>query len=184
MLTSFNLCRYSMKKTQSFLLFCIFTGVLQGFFWQVRLSGSLLFCHTGIWKSIGATLLPFELVVFSVSRPYRAKAHQLSCDVGQTPLQTSGALFPKITVSVAGVWWTWVLLHQRNNNLFGHVRQQRECRIHNEVYETNLGLSYQGAFSITQRREGQAELRLSITLTKIGREREDILKGIPHMDWK
>lgn len=47
---------------------------------------------------------------------------------------------------------------------------------------TNLGLGYQGAFSITQRREGQAEFQLSITLTKIEKERgrEDILKGIPH----
>lgn len=47
---------------------------------------------------------------------------------------------------------------------------------------TNLGLCYQGAFSITQRREGQAEFQLSITLTKIEKEqgREDILKGIPH----
>lgn len=39
-------------------------------------------------------------------------------------------------VSVAGVWWTRVLLHQRNNDLFSHVRQQRECRIDYEVYET------------------------------------------------
>lgn len=46
---------------------------------------------------------------------------------------------------------------------------------------TDLGLSNQGAFSITQRREGQAELRLSITLTKIEREREDILKGFPQI---
>lgn len=47
---------------------------------------------------------------------------------------------------------------------------------------TNLGLGYQGAFSITQRREGQAEFQLSITLTKIEKERgrEDILKGTPH----
>lgn len=47
---------------------------------------------------------------------------------------------------------------------------------------TNLGLGYQGAFSITQRREGQAEFQLSITLTKIEKERgrKDILKGIPH----
>lgn len=47
---------------------------------------------------------------------------------------------------------------------------------------TNLGLCYQGAFSITQRREGQAEFQLSITLTKIEKERrrEDILKGLPH----
>lgn len=47
---------------------------------------------------------------------------------------------------------------------------------------TNLGLGYRGAFSITQRREGQAEFQLSITLTKIEKEkgREDILKGIPH----
>lgn len=46
---------------------------------------------------------------------------------------------------------------------------------------TNLGLGYRGAFSITQRREGQAEFQLSITLTKIEKEkgREDILKGIP-----
>lgn len=47
---------------------------------------------------------------------------------------------------------------------------------------TNLGLCYRGAFSITQRREGQAEFQLSITLTKIEKEkgREDILKDIPH----
>lgn len=47
---------------------------------------------------------------------------------------------------------------------------------------TNLGLCYRGAFSITQGREGQAEFQLSITLTKIEKEkgREDILKGIPH----
>lgn len=49
-------------------------------------------CHT-----IGATFLPFELVIFSVSCPSGAEAHQLSCDVGQTPLQTSGTLLPKIT---------------------------------------------------------------------------------------
>lgn len=47
---------------------------------------------------------------------------------------------------------------------------------------TNLGLGYRGAFSITQRREGQAKFQLSITLTKIEKQkgREDILKGIPH----
>lgn len=50
-----------------------------------------------IQHTIGATLLPFELVVFSVSRPSGAKAHQLSCDVGETPLQTSGALLPEVT---------------------------------------------------------------------------------------
>lgn len=52
------------------------------------------------------------------------------------------------------------------------------------VQRTDLRLGYQGAFSITQRREGQTELRLSITLTKIERKREDILKGIPHITWK
>lgn len=45
---------------------------------------------------------------------------------------------------------------------------------------TYLRLGYQRAFSITQGREGQAELRLSIALTKTDKERGDILKGIPH----
>lgn len=45
---------------------------------------------------------------------------------------------------------------------------------------TYLRLGYQRAFSITQRREGQAELRLSIALTKTDKERGDILKAIPH----
>lgn len=45
---------------------------------------------------------------------------------------------------------------------------------------TDLRLGYQRAFSITQRREGQAELCLSIALTKTDKERGDILKGIPH----
>lgn len=164
-------------STESSLLVGIFTGVFQGLFWWLLPSGSLL---TWVWKSIGAAFFPFELVVLGVSCPSGTEAHQLRCDVGKTPLQTSGALLPKVTVSVAGVWWTRVLLHQRNNDLFSHVRQQRECRIDYEVYETNLGLGYQGAFSIAQRREGEAELRLSITLTMIEREREDILKGIPH----
>lgn len=48
--------------------------------------------------TIAATLLPFELVVFGVSCPCGAKADQLGCDVGETPLQSSGALPPKITV--------------------------------------------------------------------------------------
>lgn len=49
-----------------------------------------------------------------------------------------------------------------------------------KLLHTNLGLSYQRAVAITQRREGQAELRLSIALTKKDKERGDILKGIPH----
>lgn len=60
---------------------CIYSGVLFAFS-----------KHT-----IGATFLPFKLVVFSVSGPCGAKADQLSCDVGETPLQPSGALPPKIT---------------------------------------------------------------------------------------
>lgn len=38
---------------------------------------------------------------------------------------------------------------------------------------TDLGFSYWGGLSITQWREGEAELCLSITLTKIEREKED-----------
>lgn len=38
-------------------------------------------------------------------------------------------------VSVAGVWWPRIFLHQRYNNLFSHVCQQRECGVHDEVYE-------------------------------------------------
>lgn len=49
-----------------------------------------------------------------------------------------------------------------------------------KVLHTDLGLGYQRAVAITQRREGQAELRLSIALTKTDKERGDILKGIPH----
>lgn len=62
------------------------------------------------------------------------------------------------------------------------TRKQRRERHFGKcsVRHTDLGLSYQSGFSITQRREGQAELRLSITLTKIEREREDILMGILH----
>lgn len=170
--TFFLLCKHILQMN-SCLLFCICSGILQRFFWQHFLSGLLFFCHTGVWKSIRATFLPFELVVFSVSCPSGAEAHQLSCDVCEAPLQTSGALLPEITMSVAGVWWTWVLFHQRNNNLFSHISQQWKCRIHNEVYETNLGLSYQGGLSITQWREREAEFCLSITLTKIEREKED-----------
>ena len=48
--------------------------------------------------TIGATFLPFELVVFGVSCPSGAEAHQLSCDVSETPLQPSGALLPQVTV--------------------------------------------------------------------------------------
>lgn len=47
--------------------------------------------------TIGANFFPFELVVFGVSRPRGAKADQLGCDVGKTPLQPSGALPPQIT---------------------------------------------------------------------------------------
>lgn len=47
--------------------------------------------------TIAATLLPFELVVLGVSCPRGAKADQLGRDVGETPLQPSGALPPKIT---------------------------------------------------------------------------------------
>lgn len=49
-------------------------------------------------RTIGATLLPFELVVFGVPRPRGAKAHQLSCDVGETPLQTPWTLLPHVAV--------------------------------------------------------------------------------------
>lgn len=49
-------------------------------------------------RTVGATFLPFELVVFGVSCPRGAETHQLSCDVSETPLQTSGALLPQITV--------------------------------------------------------------------------------------
>lgn len=38
-------------------------------------------------------------------------------------------------VSVAGVWWPRISLHQRYNNLFSHVCQQRECGVHDKVYE-------------------------------------------------
>lgn len=48
--------------------------------------------------TIGATFLPFELVILSVSRPCGAKADQLSRDVGETPLQPPGALPPNMTV--------------------------------------------------------------------------------------
>lgn len=47
--------------------------------------------------TIAATLLPFELVVLGVSCPRGAEADQLGRDVGETPLQPSGALPPKIT---------------------------------------------------------------------------------------
>lgn len=51
-----------------------------------------------IQPTIEATFLPLDLVVFSVSSPSGAEAYQLSCDVSETPLQTSGALLPHITV--------------------------------------------------------------------------------------
>lgn len=50
-----------------------------------------------IYHTVGATFLPFHLVVLSVSRPSGAEAHQLGCDVSQTPLQTPGAFLPQIT---------------------------------------------------------------------------------------
>lgn len=50
--------------------------------------------------TIGATFLPFQFVVFGVSCPSGTKADQLSCDVGETPLQPSGALPPKITSKI------------------------------------------------------------------------------------
>lgn len=46
----------------------------------------------------GAALLPFQLVVFGVSCPRGAKAHQLGRDVGETPLQTPGTLLPHVAV--------------------------------------------------------------------------------------
>lgn len=49
-------------------------------------------------QTIGAIFLPFDLVIFSMSCPHGAKTDQLSCDVSETPLQTSGALFPKTTI--------------------------------------------------------------------------------------
>lgn len=51
-----------------------------------------------IRHTIGATFLPFDLVDFGVSCPSGAEAHQLRCDVSETPLQTSRALLPQITV--------------------------------------------------------------------------------------
>lgn len=44
-----------------------------------------------------------------------------------------------VPVSVTGVWWARVLLHQRNHNLFRHVRQQGERRVHDKVDETYGG---------------------------------------------
>lgn len=38
-------------------------------------------------------------------------------------------------VSVAWVWWPWIFLHQRYNDLFSHVCQQRERGVYDEVYE-------------------------------------------------
>lgn len=50
-------------------------------------------------------------------------------------------------------------------------RTEVRRRFGKRVRHTDLGLSYKRAFSITQRREGQAELRLSITLTETQREK-------------
>lgn len=52
---------------------------------------------TNTQHTVGAPLLPFELVVFGVSCPGGAEAHQLRCDVSETPLETPGALLPQIT---------------------------------------------------------------------------------------
>lgn len=54
--------------------------------------------HIMCLHTIGATFLPFELVVFGVSCPCGAEAHQLGCDVSEAPLKTSGALLPQITI--------------------------------------------------------------------------------------
>lgn len=38
-------------------------------------------------------------------------------------------------VSVAGVWWPRIFLHQRYDNFFSHVCQERECGVDDKVYE-------------------------------------------------
>lgn len=51
---------------------------------------------------------------------------------GVAPVRGTSCVPP---VSVAGVWWPRIFLHQGYNDLFSHVCQQRECGVHDEVYE-------------------------------------------------
>lgn len=75
----------------------LFISSVAASWWQPgsyrRITGDWISQHT-----VGATLLPFELVVLGVPRPRGAKAHQLGCDVGETPLQTPWTLLPHVAV--------------------------------------------------------------------------------------
>lgn len=61
-------------------------------------------------------------------------------------------------VSVAGIWWPRIFLHQRYNHLFSHVCQQWECGVHNKVYEPCRRRNFNLYVSADKRQNGKVRI--------------------------